>query len=72
MKDIPVIAKHITIGKGEGSREIVGAAALQPTAIVMQIIVTDPTFVGGTLSSIINSKILIQPPSIPIIRNTAI
>ena len=69
--EIPVIMRLITIGIGDSRNDMVGAADPQPTAIVMHIIVTDPTLVGGTLSSIISNEILIHPPNIPTIKNTA-
>ena len=54
-KETPVIRRLIAIGMGDGKSEIVGATVPHPTAIVMHIIVTEPTFVGGTRSSIISS-----------------
>ena len=53
--EIPVIERHRTMGIGEGRSEIVGAAAPHPTATVIHIIVTEPTLVGGTRSSIMRS-----------------
>ena len=61
----------IIIGIGAGSCEMVGAMLPHPTATVMQIIVTEPTFVGGTRSSMISMPMLSQPPNIPTSKKTA-
>ena len=59
---IPTLTSH---GQGDGKLEMVGASVPDPKAAVMQINVTDPTLVGGTLSSMISIEIFNQPPSIP-------
>ena len=71
MKATKAIQALTIIGNGVGNYEIVGAIDPEPTATVIAIIVTDPTLVGGTRSSIINIEILSQPPSIPTSKNTA-
>ena len=59
------------IGIGVGSSEIVGAMLPHPTATVIQIIVTEPTLVGGTRSSTISKAMLSQPPNMPTSKKTA-